>query len=116
MMKFQHCDEALKSALAINQELRFMAVFGEMTFPARATVRHVHRRGVVTYLLNDWLATTACSVPTNCEVTHYKPTSQLGMDAIRELQKHYLKMTIRKKEKQTPAEKRMQEFADKMIK
>jgi len=116
MMKFQHFAEAEKSALAINQELRLRAVFGEMEFACRVSVRKQIRKGITTWFLNEWLATIACSVPSLCDVTYLKPTSQLGMEALELLQGNYPRMRVRKKEKQTPAEERMQAFADKMHK
>jgi len=103
-MKFQNAQEAETAVRQINVELQFRCHFGEMEFPARASVRRETRRGSVHYSLNAWLSTIACSVPSSCLVTHLKPTTQLGRDALSVIGSAYRRRETRKKVTPTDAD------------
>lgn len=97
-MRFQTFDEAEKSVAAVNAELQFKAVFGELTFLARCSVRQFRRYGKIHFELSPFLATVACMVPSGCRVSYLTPTSQLGVDALGVITHTYRLSHPRKKE------------------
>jgi len=101
-MKFQTFDEAEKSVKHINDELRFMARFGEILFPAKCFVRCQSKRGTHVFSLSSFLGTVACAVPTGTFVSYLNPTSQLGRQALTIIASMYPFLEARKKEEGEP--------------
>ena len=95
-MKFQTFDEAEKSVKCINEELRFVAHFGELAFPAKAYMRCQAKRGTHVFSLSHYLGTAACAVPTATTVTYLSPKSQLGREALTIIGSMYPYMEPRK--------------------
>lgn len=94
-MQFEHRHEAETSIKALDEELQLKFIFCGKPYPAALNIRGKNAKGKFTWFLSPQISSMACTVPGNMEVTYLTPTSQLGMDCVAFLAKHYCRMKAR---------------------